>query len=844
MPVDQMLSAAQWELQRAGGTWSALFDRSVWVNSSDFISALVWYLFFSAIGLVFFPLTRLVFAGLQDKGFGVSRFFGLLITGTAVWLSVSLGAPYTRQTIFIVLAAAAVFNLVLFLGNKTEILKQFRVDRKLFLQAEALFLGLFLFFLCIRLGNPDLWHPSKGGEKPMDFSYFNAVLKSTSFPPYDPWFAGGKLNYYYYGAYLAGLGVKTLGIIPSVAYNLILPLWYAFLGSAFYAAVTSLALHIKGTSAEDSSVQPEKVGFIGLFAVLIAQVFGNLGTPAMIAKELVESGGISAPETATFLELVRAFFVGIARLLQGAPFQMYRGDWYWVPSRAIPGEPITEFPYFTFLYGDPHAHLYALPITVFVLCWLSSLVIQVQNKRYRTLTGFLPVLFGGIVLLGSLIPTNTWDFPTYLLLTVALFFMTGLFKSGNGSLATAFTASRALGRGLGSAGLAGLIGLLGSALFLPYLINNTQQNGIQLWNGARTPVWSYLMHWGLFLACIVNWYVAELTEWMAETPLSSARTLIRKQKVPLGIIIVLIAVCLIFFAFKTVWIGWIALPMMLWSFLLMLRRENSLVKNVLYFMAGTAFFITLFVEFFSLKADLGRMNMVFKLYMQAWILFVLPAAVGMGTLFRGTSKTASALSTWRSAVFFLLVAAAASYPVLASIDKIKDRMSMSAPHVLDGMAYMESSQYFQDGFTMTLAEDFAAIQWMQDHVQGSPVIIEGNATEYKWGNRYTIYTGLPGVIGWNYHQRQQRPGLSDQVWQRIEEVNAFYNDGSLDVALAILQKYAIRYIVVGQMEQGMYDPQGIAKFAKLEGFFWDEVFRAGNTVIYQVNSDSVEDFLN
>lgn len=844
MPVDQMLSAAQWELQRAGGTWSALFNRSAWVNSSDFISVLVWYLFFSVIGLVFFPLTRLAFAGLRDKGFGVSRLFGLLIIGAAVWLSVSLGAPYTRQTIFIVLAAAAFFNSVLFIRNKNEILKQFLDDRKLFLQAEALFLGLFLFFLLIRLGNPDLWHPSKGGEKPMDFSYFNAVLKSTSFPPYDPWFAGGKLNYYYYGAYLAGLGVKTLGIIPSVAYNLILPLWYAFLGSAFYAAVISLALYLNGTSTNDSGIHSERAGIIGIFGVLIAQVFGNSGIPAMIVKELVESGGISAPETATFPELARAFFVGIARLLQGTPLQMYRGDWYWVPSRAIPGEPITEFPYFTFLYGDPHAHLYALPVTVLVLCWLSSLVILAQNKHIRTLTGSLSVLLCGVVLLGSLIPTNTWDFPTYLLLTIALFFVIGLFQSAKGTLNISFPASKALGRGLSGAGLAGLIGLLGAALFLPYLLNNTQQNGIQLWDGARTPVWSYLMHWGLFLACIVNWYVAETTTWMAETPLSSARTLLRKQKIPLGIMVVLFAACLIFFAFKTVWIGWIALPMMLWSFLLMLRGKNSLVENVLLFMAGTAFFITLFVEFFSLKADLGRMNMVFKLYMQAWILFVLPAAVGMGALFRGTAKLKLALTAWRRAIFYLLVIAAASYPVLASIDKIKDRMSMNAPHVLDGMTYMESSQYFQDGFTMTLAEDFAAIKWMQDHVQGSPVIIEGNATEYKWGNRYTIYTGLPGVIGWNYHQRQQRPGLSDQVWQRIEEVNAFYNDGSPDVALAILQKYAIRYIVVGQMEQGMYDPQGIAKFAKLEGFFWDEVFREGNTVIYQVNSDSVEDFLN
>ena len=66
------------------------------------------------------------------------------------------------------------------------------------------------------------------------------------------------------------------------------------------------------------------------------------------------------------------------------------------------------------------------------------------------------------------------------------------------------------------------------------------------------------------------------------------------------------------------------------------------------------------------------------------------------------------------------------------------------------MKYMESATHW-DSVALDLGQDYAGILWMRENVQGSPVIVEANTPEYRWGSRYSIYTGLPGVVGWNWH---------------------------------------------------------------------------------------------
>jgi uncharacterized membrane protein len=168
--------------------------------------------------------------------------------------------------------------------------------------------------------------------------------------------------------------------------------------------------------------------------------------------------------------------------------------------------------------------------------------------------------------------------------------------------------------------------------------------------------------------------------------------------------------------------------------------------------------------------------------------------------------------------------------------KIKDRMAPAAPHTLNGSAYMKHARYRDNWGEMDLSQDYRAIRWLQENVSGSPVIVEANLRAlYHWGSRYSIYTGLPGVVGWEWHQQQQRTALPGSwVSARITEIDEFYNTMDLEAARSFLRKYDVQYIIVGQQERGHYPGQGLDKFEAAEGIMWREVYRDGETVIYEV----------
>jgi uncharacterized membrane protein len=194
---------------------------------------------------------------------------------------------------------------------------------------------------------------------------------------------------------------------------------------------------------------------------------------------------------------------------------------------------------------------------------------------------------------------------------------------------------------------------------------------------------------------------------------------------------------------------------------------------------------------------------------------------------------------WALAVLLLMVGACV-YPIVATRARIADRFDPTIPPTLDGTAYMETSVYDDSHrealrpSKLRLASDLHAIEWMWDNVPGSPVVAEGNAPLYSWASRVSIYTGLPSIIGWDWHQTQQRFGFRTMIDDRLRDVRVLFADPSPQRALEVIRRYDVGYIYVGDLERAYYPDAGLRKFDQMVGRDLELVYDQEGVRIYRV----------
>lgn len=408
----------------------------------------LWVVLFLVMGWLAYPLMFVLFPLLPLRGFAIGRALAWLALAFIPWWLTSLLGTFfwTSGGLWIMVIIFAAISLNVGYRRRDEIIAYLRANWRAILFCELLFVGALAFGMLLRAVNPDLWHWSRGGEKPMDFAYLNAVLRTSVLPPPNPWFAGFEINYYYFGFVIMALPIKLTRVASEIGYNLSMGVLYAVV----FANVFTLAYSVLPVARKWART------LLALVGVLFVMVAGNLATlKLMIAPEV----------------------------------NMDPHRWYWWPTRVLgesanrAGGAINEVPLFSFLFGDLHAHVIALlPTTLFLL----MLVALVKQKRWWL--GFVIGSLAAIIYM-----TNTWDVLLYVPL------------GGLALLAAAWTNAREFPLRFLSMGIAVAIG--GVVTAAPYLMQSTigQGSGIELWNFERSLLEPFVIVWGIPIGISALW---------------------------------------------------------------------------------------------------------------------------------------------------------------------------------------------------------------------------------------------------------------------------------------------------------------------------------------------------
>ncbi len=718
-------------------------------TDQDVVQALVlWTIGFVLLGWISFPLISLLFPALPLRGFALGRgLIWLLLSVIPWWLTSFLGAAFwTRTALWVMVGLFVLLNVVIAVRRRKVLIAFIRANWRGLLLSELLFALAFAFGLLLRAINPDLWNLNFGGEKPMDFAYLNATLRTPIFPPPNPWMAGYSINYYYYGFVISALPIKLAGVASEIGYNLVL--------STLYAVVVSIVFTLAYSLLPEARRITKIV--MALIGTLYAMVAGNLGTLKLII----------APEP-----------------------NMGPERWYWYPTRILgesangAGGAINEMPIFSFLYGDLHAHILGLLPTMLFLSGLVAL-----NKQRRWWMALLVGVIAGVIYM-----TNIWDVLIYAPLALIVLWLI----------------TRNVWRFLWWGALIGLGALITVVPYLPHL--SLGSSGlVELWTGDRSLLEPFVLVWAIPFGFAAFWLFGRYKRML---PFLNSRVL--QFCVILLIIVILMAL--------PATVGTTALCILLVGAALFLAWRDDPQLRFIHLGVALIFGVLLGLEYVVVSGDTGRMNTVFKVSFQLWMwVGLLIPLILLWTLRQRRYLAAS--------VMILLVAAGLLFPFFAIPARFQTGVSQQI--TLDGNRFFANLNP-EEG---SVVDDQAIIDYLRGHAEGFPVLAEWYQTEYNWNSRISVQTGLPDIVGWGNHMRQQYGDqLAPMVDQRINDMQSIFTSDDVDTIRSMIKQYHVSYIIYGVLEHAHATP---GTDSLLETMVEDgelrQIYISGNSSIFEV----------
>ena len=702
----------------------ALAGLSAFLLRGDVWTFWTWWLLAFLMGMLAMPLTGMLFAGFADRGWVFSKIFAIVLTGFSTWFLTAVGViPFTTWSCI---------GISVLFGIGCGVLYHYQINHgkdcfpkgqaSLIYWEEILFFATFLMWTYFAGFHPEAY----GTEKFMDYGFMEAMMRSTVLPARDLWYSEGTINYYYGGQYFAVFLTKLTKSRVEFTYNLM----RTFVAGFAFVLPFSLVYQMSLDRMKDKLSGKKKwiPAVSGITAGLAVSIAGNM------------------------------HYVVYGKIIPW--IQKLRGETpkdYWFPDATryighnpdVPDKTIHEFPCYSFVLGDLHAHvvnvMFVLFLTGLLYAWMKY--VRESGKKDAQLTGkelwlrhlLMPHIILAAVMLGMFQWSNFWDFIIYFVVTggVVLFANIVIFE-GQAKKILAVTAAQAVE-----------VVMISGLLILPFTMKfDSMFQGVGIAK-MHSRIYQLLVLWGLPIFLTVLFLVSVLWEKLRKKENRSLYRLMKSMSIP-DLFAVIMGLCAI---------GLILIP------------EFVYVRDI--YENGNA-----------------RANTMFKLTYQAFMLFGMTMgyaifrllAVSKQKVFKAGAAVGLVLLCWTMGYF--------GKSVDSWFGKVTDPSQYKG---LNATAFLETD----------FAADASAIRWLKNNIEGVPVVLEANGDSYTGYERVSAMTGLPTVLGWYVHEWLWRNDTAD-LNLKSGDIKTMYTSQDENQVRELFQKYDVSYVMVGSMEREKY----------------------------------------
>ena len=699
---------------------------SAYLLKGDVWTFWTWYLLALVLGAAFMPLTGRMFRRFEDKGWIFSKVTAIAVTGFVTWFLVAVKVlKFMTITCVAVTVACVLCSILLYQKEQKAGFECIPFEHmKLVYVEEMLFFAFFLLWTYLAGFHPAAY----GTEKFMDYGFMEAMMRSKTLPATDLWYSGGKINYYYGGQYFAVFLTKLSGTRVELTYNLMRTFVAGF---AFIMPFSLVRQMVKDRLGRKNTGWKKKLPSVtGFLAGIAVSVAGNM-------HYVIYGCVIPWIQKAKGEEVGHYWFPDATRYIGFNP--------------DVDDKTIHEFPCYSFVLGDLHAHvvdiMFVLLILALLYAWMkkvrtTKLIFEnMEKKEFWKKQLLMPQLLAAAALLGMFHWTNFWDFVIYYTVTCGVILIMNIIgQEGKIKWILAVTAAQAAE-----------IMAIATIIILPFTLQFDTSNmvqGVALAQHHSLPH-QLLVLWGLPTILTLLFIISLLVEKLRGTEQKSLYRLLKSVTLP-DLFAVIMGLCAI---------GLVLIP------------ELVYVRDI--YENGNA-----------------RANTMFKLTYQAYIMFGMTMLyaifrlliIGKNRILKAASVIGLILFVWTCGYF-----GNSAHSWFGEVWKPSQYKGLNAT------AFLETD----------FSEDVGGIRWLKEHIEDSPVVLEANGDSYSEYERVSAMTGLPTVMGWYVHEWLWRGNLAD-INARIADIESIYTSTDEAQVRQLLEQYDVSYVFVGSCERKKY----------------------------------------